>query len=91
MSGTVAVSSESRRRCGTSSAITGRNIPESQLDRIFDRFHQLKGADRRRLGPGLYISKCIVEAHGGRIWVESQVGGGTTFSFTLKNGATGRS
>jgi signal transduction histidine kinase len=77
--------------CRIAVSDTGRGIPESQLDRIFERFQQLKVADRRGLGLGLYISKRIIDAHGGRIWVESQVGRGTTFSFTLKNGATGRS
>jgi signal transduction histidine kinase len=62
---------------------TGRGIADSQLERIFERFQQVKVADRQGLGLGLYISKRIVDAHGGRIWVESQVGRGTTFSFTL--------
>jgi signal transduction histidine kinase len=77
--------------CRIAVSDTGRGIPDSQLDRIFERFQQLKVADRRGLGLGLYISKRIIDAHGGRIRVESQVGRGTTFSFTLKKGATGRS
>jgi signal transduction histidine kinase len=66
-------------------------IPDGQLEPIFERFQRLKVADRRGLGLGLYISKRIIDAHGGRIRVESQVGRGTTFSFTLHNAATGRS
>lgn len=63
---------------------TGAGIPPEQLDRIFGRFWQADHADRRGIGLGLAITKAIVEAHGGRIWVESQVGVGTTFFFTLE-------
>jgi signal transduction histidine kinase len=69
--------------CRISVADTGIGIPASQQARIFDRFQQLRSADRRGLGLGLYIAKRIVDAHGGRIWVESQPGVGSTFSFTL--------
>lgn len=62
---------------------TGSGIPAEQLDAIFDRFHQVKKRDRRGAGLGLYISKCIVHAHGGRIWGESEPGAGSTFCFTL--------
>jgi signal transduction histidine kinase len=62
---------------------TGAGIPAGELRRIFDRFHQVGNTDRRGLGLGLYISKAIIDAHGGRIWAESEIGRGTTFSFTL--------
>jgi signal transduction histidine kinase len=62
---------------------TGIGIPGPLQSTIFDRFQQLRAADRRGLGLGLYISKRIIDAHGGRIWVESRVGEGSTFFFTL--------
>jgi signal transduction histidine kinase len=62
---------------------TGEGIPADELQRIFDRFHQVDNTDRRGLGLGLYISKAIVDAHGGRIWAESEIGRGSRFSFTL--------
>ncbi|HVJ91381.1 MAG TPA: HAMP domain-containing sensor histidine kinase [Labilithrix sp.] len=65
-------------------ADTGPGIAPEKLHAIFDRFRQF--ADQRTrsgLGLGLYISKCIVEAHGGKIWAESRVGEGSTFYFTL--------
>jgi signal transduction histidine kinase len=62
---------------------TGPGIPAEQLPHIFGRFWQAKSADRRGIGLGLAIAKGIVEAHRGRIWVESSVGLGSTFYFTL--------
>jgi signal transduction histidine kinase len=64
-------------------ADTGPGIPEEQRARLFDRFWQARGADRRGLGLGLPIAKGIAEAHGGRLWVESTVGSGTTFHFAM--------
>ncbi len=61
----------------------GPGIPEQAKAQIFERFSQLKMNDRRGLGLGLFIAKWIVEAHKGRIWVTSDVGKGSTFSFTL--------
>ena len=61
----------------------GPGVPEDKRSEIFQRFSQLKTNDRRGLGLGLFISKGIVEAHNGRIWVTSEVGKGSTFSFTL--------
>jgi PAS domain S-box-containing protein len=66
---------------------TGPGIPPEQVPHIFGRFWQAKSSDRRGIGLGLAIAKGIVEAHQGRIWVESQVGLGSTFYFTLP-GAT---
>jgi signal transduction histidine kinase len=62
---------------------TGVGIPTDMLEVIFGRFRQVTRGDRRGLGLGLYISKCIVQGHGGRIWAESRVGEGSTFFFTL--------
>ena len=61
----------------------GPGIPEGKLNQIFERFSQLGINDRRGLGLGLFISKWIVEAHRGRIWATSQIGKGSTFTFTL--------
>lgn len=57
---------------------TGVGIPEDKRAAIFERFHQVT-RDRRGLGLGLHISKGIVEAHGGRIWVESGIAGSTFY------------
>jgi signal transduction histidine kinase len=62
---------------------TGPGIPAEHLPHIFGRFWQARSSDRRGIGLGLAIAKGIVEAHNGRIWVESHVGLGSTFYFTL--------
>ena len=66
----------------------GPGIPPEHLPYIFDQFYQVTGTDvqtgsRIGLGLGLYISRDIVERHGGRIWAESEVGKGSTFSLAL--------
>jgi PAS domain S-box-containing protein len=61
----------------------GRGIAAEQLPRVFDRYWQSSRTDRQGAGLGLAISKGIVEAHGGRIWLESRPAEGTTVSFTL--------
>jgi signal transduction histidine kinase len=63
-------------------ADTGEGIPADKLGRIFERFTQLRD-DRRGLGLGLYISRCLVEAQQGRIWATSVPGAGSELSFTL--------
>ncbi|MDB4976267.1 MAG: hypothetical protein JWN48_4608 [Myxococcaceae bacterium] len=70
---------------------TGIGIPAAQHRTIFERFHQVKARQRRAggLGLGLYISKCIVEAHGGRIWAESPENGGAAIHFTLPRAEEG--
>jgi PAS domain S-box-containing protein len=63
----------------------GRGIPAEKLDSIFERFQQVDASDSRDKGGsglGLAISRSNVAAHGGRIWVESEVGKGSTFQFT---------
>jgi len=62
---------------------SGAGIPPDSVPHVFDRFWQATTRERRLgAGLGLPITKGIVEAHGGRIWVESTVGRGTTFFFT---------
>lgn len=64
----------------------GRGIPADKLDSIFGRFQQVDASDARvkgGTGLGLAICKSIVEQHGGRIWVESELGRGSQFRFTL--------
>ncbi len=62
---------------------TGQGISEEELPRIFDRFWQAQRKNRAGIGLGLSIAKGLVEAQGGRLYVESQLGAGTTFFFTL--------
>jgi signal transduction histidine kinase len=64
----------------------GVGIPEKELARVFEKFHRVDGELKQKVrgsGLGLAICQAIVEGHGGRIWVESTVGQGSTFAFTL--------
>jgi len=65
---------------------TGIGIPPEHLESIFEKFHQVKGTLQRSAGGtglGLAITKGLVEAHQGKIWVESEIGKGSIFNFTL--------
>jgi NtrC-family two-component system sensor histidine kinase KinB len=63
---------------------SGPGIPEDQLDTVFNKFTRLKSmSSTHGFGLGLAFCKLAVEAHGGRIWVESKVGKGTRFLFTI--------
>jgi signal transduction histidine kinase len=62
---------------------TGPGIPHDQIPYIFDRFWQGTRTVQKGAGLGLAIARAIVEAHGGRIWVESEEGIGSAFSFTV--------
>ncbi|HQE98582.1 MAG TPA: ATP-binding protein, partial [Anaerolineae bacterium] len=64
---------------------TGSGIPPEFLGRIFEKFTQAEKDARAHRGTGLGLTFCkmAVEAHGGRIWVESELGKGSTFSFAL--------
>jgi signal transduction histidine kinase len=61
----------------------GTGIDDADMPHLFDRFWQADNAGRRGTGLGLPIVKGIVEAHGGRVWVESVKGHGSTFFFTI--------
>jgi PAS domain S-box-containing protein len=64
----------------------GRGIPADKLESVFDRFQQVDASDSREKGGsglGLAISRGIVQQHGGKMWVESVLGEGTTFRFTI--------
>ncbi len=65
---------------------TGQGIPKEALPHLFTKFYRVSGKleqGSKGTGLGLYISKAIIEMHGGRIWVESELNKGSTFSFAL--------
>jgi signal transduction histidine kinase len=65
---------------------TGCGIPKDQIDNLFHRFYQIKKGDatpEKGVGLGLYLCREMVLLHGGNIWVESALGRGSTFSFTI--------
>jgi signal transduction histidine kinase len=61
----------------------GSGIPADYMSHIFDRFYQIEEKMKSGLGLGLYIAKKIIDQHKGRLWVESKVGKGSTFYFSL--------
>jgi signal transduction histidine kinase len=68
-------------------ADNGEGIPDEERETIFARFTQGGRREHEGFGLGLYIAKRIVEAHGGRIWVESALGKGSTFYFAVPRGS----
>ena len=66
-------------------ADTGIGIAPEDVEVIFDEFRQVGAADRKAEGTGLglALTRKFVELHGGRIWLESEPGRGSTFTFTL--------
>jgi PAS domain S-box-containing protein len=82
--GKITVRSESRaNEIEISVTDTGPGIAPADIPHVFDRFWQAAHARKTGVGLGLAIARGIVEAHGGRIWVESELGNGATFHFTL--------
>ena len=85
--GQIAVSAQARgAEVVFTVADTGIGIPTADQPRIFERFYRVDAARSRELGGtglGLSIAKHIVEVHGGRIWVESEVGRGSQFHFSV--------
>jgi signal transduction histidine kinase len=69
---------------------SGPGIPPGDVEHLFENFWQARRSDHRGVGLGLAIAKAVVEAHGGRIWCESVMGQGSTFSFTLPRAAAVR-
>ncbi len=68
----------------------GIGMPEELLDSVFEKFYRIESQNTKHIsgtGLGLWISKEILEAHGGRIWCESKLGEGSRFNFTLPLGA----
>lgn len=64
----------------------GIGIPPEEREKLFRRFYRVDNRLRRETqgaGLGLFLSRAIVEAHGGRVWVESRLGRGSRFSFTI--------
>jgi signal transduction histidine kinase len=61
----------------------GPGLPIDEKERVFDRFYRAAAASQQGAGLGLFLARAIIEAHGGRIWVESELNQGSTFHFTL--------
>jgi len=82
--GEISINAERRGHyVAVSVSDTGSGIPQEYLPHIFDKFVQVPGAATGGAGLGLAISRLIVESHGGQISVQSQLGRGSTFTFTL--------
>ncbi len=79
----VVIARSDRDRVIISVVDKGKGIAPDHLPRVFDRYWQSSRTDRQGAGLGLAISKGIIEAHGGRIWIESKPSEGTTASFSL--------
>jgi len=88
--GTIIIKGEtSENEVSVTVADEGIGIPLRDQERVFNRFYRVEFSSARPTqgtGLGLYICKTVIEAHGGRIWVESELGKGSCFTFTLPTG-----
>ncbi len=82
--GTVTIRAKAEDRILVCVSDQGKGISAEEQKHIFDRFWQAKRTRRPGVGLGLAIARGIIRAHGGALWVESEVGRGSTFSFTLE-------
>ena len=83
---TVSASRNGGESVQVSVSDTGPGVPPDEKEKIFAKFYRIaevNGENSKGTGLGLAISKALVELHGGKIWVESEAGRGSTFSFTL--------
>ena len=86
----ISISRSQSKKISVSVFDEGEYISEEDIKMVFDRFYKTdksRGLDKNGVGLGLYISKAIMDAHGEQIWAESKEGDGTSFTFTLKEGA----
>jgi PAS domain S-box-containing protein len=83
---TIAVDQAGQKSVTVSVRDTGPGIPEDEAEKIFDKFYQVARVNKEKTkgaGLGLAISKALIEMHGGKLWIESEVGKGSVFSFTV--------
>ena len=85
----IKVEDSSNKSITTRIIDTGVGIPKDELNKVFDKFYQINkppDAKSKGTGLGLAISKSLIEIHGGQIWIESEVGKGSEFCFTVPIG-----
>jgi len=83
---TVSASRNGGESVQVSVSDTGPGVPADEREKIFTKFYQIaevNGENSKGTGLGLALSKALVELHGGKIWIESEPGRGSTFLFTL--------
>jgi PAS domain S-box-containing protein len=86
--GKVTITVDQRQQASVTLSVkdTGPGIPEDEIDKIFDKFYQVARVNKEKTkgaGLGLAISKALVEMHGGKLWIESELGKGSVFSFSI--------
>ena len=83
---TISIDQPEEKSVTVSVRDTGPGIPEDEADKIFDKFYQVARVNKEKTkgaGLGLAISKALIEMHGGNLWIQSEVGKGSVFSFAI--------